>query len=62
LPRGSGVAKIPLIQFALDSVIETVPGTSGQSLFSINLRTGAATKIGDLGGGRTFSDIAIRPA
>lgn len=36
--------------------------TSGQSLFSINLRTGAATKLGDLGGSRMFSDIAIRPA
>jgi hypothetical protein len=37
-------------------------GTSTPTLFSINLGTGAATRIGDLGGNRRFSDVAIVPA
>jgi hypothetical protein len=38
-----------------------IAGTSAPVLFSINLRTGAATRIGALGGGQLFADIAIVP-
>ncbi len=38
-----------------------IDGTSTPQLYGINLATGAAALIGNIGGGRLFSDIAILP-
>jgi len=39
----------------------TAPGDTASKLFQINLSTGAATLIGNIGGGALISDIAIVP-
>ncbi len=41
--------------------IDAAFASTGSSLYSINLGTGAATLIGDIGGGTNLRDIAVTP-